>query len=126
MKELLKQLWNNDRIFNLVMSIFFLNFLFFANYSLIHSHERSHLQINKMFGCGGEIVVEFMSGYTTVEDCQLDNANTIAMNIAHSNVEDTYVDMTFYRFMIILGSIIMFQVIRIKRSVNRLIENKNG
>lgn len=118
-KELLTHLWYNDRIFKIVMTIILLNFLILANYSLIYSHENSHKEIFRYFGCDSEIEVNFWSGYTTPIDCKLDNANRIALNIAQSNVEATYVDMTFYRFMIILSLLIFIKLTKLVRSINK-------
>lgn len=118
-KKLLTHLWYNDRIFKIVMTIMVLNFLILANYSLIYSHENSHKEIFRYFGCDSEIEVNFMSGSTTPINCNLDNANRIALNIAQSNVEATYVDMTFYRFMIIISILIFIKLSKLHKSISK-------
>ena len=118
-RDYLAHFWYNDRIFRIFMLLIVLNFLFLANYSLIYSHENSHKEIFDYFGCDSEITVKYMSGYTTSSNCQLDNANRIALNIAQSNVEATYVDMTFYRFMIIFMMFICLNIVKIKRSADK-------
>lgn len=114
-KYILKSLWYNDRIFNLFMLLITLNFLILGNYALIYSHENSHKEIFEYFGCSAEIEVYFWSGYTTSYDCVLSQDDANALRIAQSNVEATYVDMTFYRFMIILMTMICVNLIKLKR-----------
>jgi len=95
--------------FNIILGILLINFFLLSNYGLINAHERSHQAVNKIYGCDSIMEVGWFSGNTKATNCSLNNADVIALKISQSNVESTYVEMFYYRF-IIWGLFIMFLI----------------
>lgn len=108
------------KLFDFTLISLAIIFLVLANYSLIHSHERSHEEANRIFGCESEVVINFWSGYTEPIDCKLEIEDARALKQIHADIEKTYVFMTTIRFFMIINTIIMIKIIQISRML------KNG
>ncbi len=93
-----------------VIVILALVFLYVSSLSLVESHERSHEEINRIFGCDSDVSVSFFSGSTKAKNCVLSLDDARDLRMLHAQNEMTYVFITASRIVIFLLTLIFIKL----------------